>query len=256
MIQTASIRLGTTVISIEKLLEWAFSVELVTLEPEQERGTIQSGLGYASLQNSFLQMAMLGTRIDTSAAGATYLAGQSAGHWDAETVAAVLSGIAERRVAEMVAAYARAGARPTWMPNATPRCVPAEVDGAGHAKMVDALPTMFSFGVWRTWMEEARRSKRAARRFDLTTHEASDEMRNCIGRCTPVVMQPSHQQIARARETYLAWWMALHDLRDALMESGMLKSHSLSRELPPAMPWEGDGTNPLVETGPRPDWRK
>lgn len=256
-----TIRQNQKLISIEKACEWAFGVEKVELEPPQERGIVPSRSGYVSMQNALIQIAALGCRIDTSVAGATFLAGEASAHEDAIAVAAVLAGmiktgVVELRVAQMVAAHARAGTRPTWMPGAEPRCVPRDTDGAGEAKSVDAVPNNFRFGVWRPWMEEARRSKRAALRLDLTRHEASDEMRGFIGKCTPVTMLPSRQQITTARETYLAWWTALHELRERLIESRVLRNHALSREMPPAMPWDGDGTNPLIETGPRPDWRK
>lgn len=243
-------------LSIERFLEWAFSVELVQLEPPQDRGSLPSRSGYASLWNSIIQMHVLGVRVDTSIAGATFLAGEASAHWDAEAAAAVIVNSLQPRVAQMLAAHAKAGTRPTWMPGAAPRCVPAGFDGTGAPKVVDAKATNFSFGVWRPWLEAARRSKRAALRADFTKHEASDEVRGFAGKCTPVVMQPSRQQIETARETYVAWWTALHTVREHLIESGVLRSHELSREMPPATPWQDDGTNPLVETGTKPDWRK
>jgi hypothetical protein len=167
----------------------------------------------------------------------------------------------ERRVVEMVVDRGGAGTRPTWMPGAVPKVEPADWVQNRYGrrpKSVPANPATFPGGVWRTWMEEARRSRKHASRsaVPLTRFEYSEEGRQYLGHCTPIRLMSMVQEIQRAREGYMAWWQALHKIREALVEGKVLRLHTLTKELPPAMPWRGDGEVGIVETGPRPDWRR
>lgn len=253
----------TKPISIEKLLEWTFGVERAELDQGVKRGVrIPSHLGFRSFQDALNQTAILGCRVDTSASGATFLAHETAHiHWDAETVAAVVGGLLERRTAEMVHTYARAGTRPSWAPGAVPRIEPYDVHENQHGmqpKTEPAKPSDFPGGVWRAWMDDARKSAKAARRapVTLTAHESAEASRKHLGRCTPIAFRPSAQEIERTRAGYLVWWNALHAVREALLDGNVLKSHRLISEMPPSMPWLSDSGRTIVETGKRPEWRK
>lgn len=248
-------------ISIEKLLEWAFGAEKAELDQSTRRGVrIPHYLGYRSFQDALNQTAILGCRIDTSASGATFVAGESSCvHWDAETVASVVGGVLEPRTAETVHTYARAGTRPSWAPGAVPRVEPYDIQKNQHGvqpKTEPAHPSAFPGGAWRPWMEDASKSVKAAKRAPapFTAHELAN-IRH-LGRCTPIAYRPSQQEIDRIRGGYLVWWNALHAVREALLDGNVLKSHRLISEMPPSTPWmKEDGSPVLVETGPRPDWR-
>ena len=249
-------------ISIEKLLEWTFGAERAELDPKRGHMVrIPRHLGYRSFQDVLNQTAILGCRVDTSASGATFLAHESSRvHWDAESVAAVVGGLLEPRVAEAVYAYARAGTRPTWMPGATPKIEPVDVHTNPHGtfpKTEPASPSSFPGGVWRPWMEEASRSTKAARRAGLSESECKEENRRHLGRVTPIAYRPSAKEIERTRAAYLGWWNALHAIREALIDGSVLRSHRLINEMPPASPWLTDGAAPtLTESGARTDWRR
>lgn len=248
-------------ISIERLLEWTFSTEKAQLEPPAGgQVVIPRYLGFNSMQNAMNMMAALGRRIDTSPAGATFL-GSDRCHWDAEAVAAVVAGVLDRRIAIMVAEHARAGTRPTWMAGAVPMVVPAvdvENQHGRQAKTEDAGPSAWSGGVWRKWMTEARKSRKAAARapVPLTKFETMEETRKHLGRVCPIVFEPTRQQIDTARVNYVAWWEGVHKVREALIAGQVLRSHTITREMPPAMPWIASGEGPtIVETGTKHDWR-
>lgn len=249
-------------ISIEKLLEWAFGREKAELDRSRHRGVaIPHYLGFRSFQDALNQTAILGCRIDTSPSGATFLAAESSRvHWDAESVAAVVGGLLEPRTAEMVHTYARAGTRPSWAPGARPRVEPRDVHENQHGvqpKSEPANPSVHPGGVWRAWMEDASKSVKAAKRAPapFTPHELANI--RFLGRVTPIAYRPSQQEIDRTRAGYLAWWNALHAVREALLDGNVLKSHRLISEMPPAMPWLAEEAGPtIVETGARPEWRK
>lgn len=248
---------ATRDISIEKALEWAFGAEKAQLDPSTtERIRVPRHLGYGSMERALMEIAALGVRIDTSRSGATFV-GAEAVHWDADAIAAVVAGVLDRRTAEMVVAYAKAGTRPNWRPGAEPKIEPRDQDPNGKPRTEKASPLHWLGGAWRRWMEEARRSKKTAARAPclFTPHEMTEESRKHLGMVTPIAYRPSSAEIDNARAHYLAWWTALHTVREHLIAGNTLRSHSLTKELPPAMPWQGDGTNPIVETGTKPDWR-
>lgn len=224
-------------IGIERLLAWAFGQEQVQLDPERPGHTpIPHHLMVRGMFDAIATYAMLGTRVDNPGAGTRFV-GKDHVHWDAETVAAVVSGALPRSVAVLVAEHARVGTRPTTMEGVETRIVPAEMVTNRHGtypKAVEANPAVYAGGTWRPGMH--RRKGRG--QYD--------------GYCTPVLIENPPSQIERCRRNYGAWWVALHEVRERLIDAGSLKSHRLTGEMPPVAPWDGSG---LVEVGARPDWR-
>jgi hypothetical protein len=232
-------------IGVENLLQWAFGAEQAQLDPDMaEPEYARPGV---DMIHVLIQRSILGVKVDGSGPG---LFGGRQVAWDADAVAAVVAGALPRRPgggvgreAEMVAAYARAGTRPTWMPGAIPKVKPLEIatHGPGRPPLtVPANPAQFPGGVWRPNMVKRKGRHR---------HE---------GYCTPIVYEPSPQQIASARAGYMVWWQSLHKVQEMLLSAPeMLKSHRVTRELPPASPWLEPGqAGEVYEEGSKPNWRK
>jgi hypothetical protein len=230
MIQQAIPPATLRAVSIERLVEWTFGTEKAQLEPTRKgRVAVPSHLGMGSSWHGMIQMAVLGIRVDTSPAGATFLAAGRA-HGDADAVAAVLAGLVatgeiEARAAHALVDHGRAGTRPTWMPGAVPRVVPRPHPNtpgdADSGWVYNQHGRQARTEVVRTYPDVDKRGR--PRQFE--------------SRVCPIAWAPTTQQIATAREHYLAWWTALHELRERLIEGRVLGAHTLTREMPEAMPW-------------------
>lgn len=234
-------------VGIERLVEWTFGDEKASLDPAASTGrfAIPKHLQMRTSLHAFAQMEALGVRVDVSAAGATFLASEAC-HWDAEAVAACVSGYFDLRTAQMIETYGRTGTRPNAMVGSEPKIEPEDWGSNAHgplqfARAVPAGPNEYRGGVWRPEMQAIRKKARGVDRF--------------LGHCTPIVYCPHPGQIKSAREAYLKWWEALHQLREVLIDGQVLKSHRLTGEIPPAFPWLVPSETEVVETGPRPDWR-
>lgn len=198
-------------VSIQQLLEWAFRVEKVSLDlPQAEEALIGRGYGTGSALR-LIRRAELGCRIDGG--------GSSPCHEDAEAVAAVLSNLpvalGGRGMAVRMAEWARAGTTPDWMPGAAPKVVPAHIEG----RSIGGRPSR-SVVIGREGMEIS------GRKFEW-------EVRAC-----PITWSPSAQQIGVARREYLAWGLALLEVRANLRACRMLRGHELTDAMPPRAPWE------------------
>lgn len=205
-------------IGIERLCQWAFGTEKVQLDPVAASGAVDLPryLGYGSIWGSLMEIAALGRRVDTSPAGATFVARETVrAADDAEAVAAVLAGMIatgdiDRRAALTVVHHATIGTRPHWYEDATPRVEPRRWKCAGESETEKAGTIRYhDRGRWRT-------------------HES---------RYCPITYAPTVQQINTTREAYLGWWQALRQLREALIGGGVLKRHRLTGAMPAAMPW-------------------
>lgn len=260
-LKTAAASANKKPIGIEKLIEWAFGTEKAQLERGQSgqgRFVLPSHLGYRSMESAMIELARLGVRVDTSPAGAKFLVSDAV-HIDAEMVAEVVA-TRDRQIALLVEDCGRTGIRPSWMPGAVPKVRPAAMHGSRRGPVPateQAGPSQWSGGVWRPWMAAARGNRKAMEPIEdrLTPWERSNDVRRYLGHVTPIVYETSPDEIHDARARYLAWWLALHETRELLIEAQVLKVHVLTREMPPATPWLA-GKPGVVEIGPRPDWRK
>ena len=97
---------------------------------------------------------------------------------------------------------------------------PREVMLRTVAEVAPALPARFPGGVWRPAMKD----RKGRERYE--------------GYCTPVTYDPTPQQVAASRRDYLAWWAALHEVRERLLAAPVLRDHELTSAMPPARPWE------------------
>lgn len=197
-------------VSIQQLLEWAFRVEKVSLDlPQAEEALIGRGYGTGSALR-LIQRAELGCRIDGG--------GNSPCHEDAEAVAAVLSNLpialGGRGMAVRMAEWARAGTTPDWMPGAAPKVVPA---------------------LWHNNRHGRRAGSVKVGQIDVKVAETivAYDLRAC-----PITWSPSAHQIGVARREYLAWGLALLEVRSNLRACRMLRGHELTDAMPPRAPWE------------------
>jgi hypothetical protein len=198
-------------ISIEALLVWTFRTQLAELEPPRDRERDRPAVGAEWI--IFQRGAVLGCTIDCSR---RVLPDRV--HEDAETVAAVVAGALDWRMATRVAELARAGRRPPVVTEPV-RCTAAEWRENQHGRwpaIAPALPARFPGGVWRPAMKE----RKGRERYE--------------GYCIPVTYDPTPQQVAASRRDYLAWWAALHEVRERLVAAPVLRGHELTAEMPPA----------------------
>ena len=194
-------------ISIEALLVWTFRAQRAELEPPRDHDRARAAVGTEWI--IFQRGAVLGCTIDCSR---RVLPDRV--HDDAETVAAVVAGALDWHTATRVAELARAGRRPTCITGQV-RCVPAEWQENQHARwpvVALALPARFPGGVWRNAMKE----RKGRERYE--------------GYCTPVTYDPTPQQVAASRRDYLAWWAAIHEVRERLLAAPVLRDHELTAD--------------------------
>lgn len=203
-------------LSVQAILEWAFRVEKVSLDlPKEFEELLGRSYGRGTWAR-FEKLEALGCHIDGG--------GVSDKHEDAETVAAIVSGLTDqcggKFMAIRVAEYARAGTTPDWMPGAKPRMIAARMkgDGMAHTEVCDYATVPF-------------------RKTDKTGRTRTRYRREEV-RCCPVVMSPSQGQIDRARNFYFEWWLALSELRRCLQVSQQLRRHIVNDQMPMKAPWE------------------
>lgn len=201
------------VMGVVDLVEWAFRDECAQLELPSRVDAEFRPRGYG-LEFVLIQRAMLGTQIDGG--------GRSVPAHDADVVAAVVANISEavggRRMAAAIAEMARAGLRPDWMPDATPRVVPQDWRQTKHG--------MFA----KTEVIERISYRKGRRGGGRMVHR---DVTWC-----PITITPTAQQIAAARRFYLQWWSAMLEIKVGIEAAeGMMDRHVVSDELPPVAPW-------------------
>ncbi|MEL5878936.1 hypothetical protein [Cereibacter sphaeroides] len=198
--------------SIERALVWAFQTECASVDfaeeaaPDSYRRAISSAWLVA-------QRGAIGCRIDGG--------GHSLPADDAEMIASAVAALPPehggRGMAVKIAALARAGLRPDWMPGARPRCVPRDWRRSKHGmfariEVVDEIVTV-------------HRGRRVVRPVEAC----------------PVTYAPSHAQIAAARREWLTWWGALLHLGHELRTLDILSTVQLTADMPPMSPWREEG---------------
>lgn len=196
-------------IDIRGLLEWAFQRELASLDFD-ELATVAGERPSIGTEYILMQRHNLGCSVDGG--------GSSEPHPDADVVASALAALPEarggRRMALWIAALARAGRVPDWMPGAKPRCVPVEWKRCKH-------------GVFA-----ARQYWRGPGRWPVTWLGRDD------GHVCLVTYENTARDVAAARRAYLQWWDALYELRVSFQVYGGLTAFRVTDGMPPRMPWK------------------
>lgn len=156
-----------------------------------------------------MRQAEIGCRLDGG--------GRSPSADDAEVIASLVACLSEaaggKAMAVTVAAHARAGTAPDWMPGAKPACVPR--DGFRLTKHGEFAYTEVVGAV-----ETVHRGRK---------------VQHSVVAC-PVSYRPSAAQIGAARRAYLDWWGALLQLRHDMATCG-LSSIEITNDMPPMTPW-------------------
>jgi hypothetical protein len=204
--------------SIQAALEWAFSVEMARVEFDElneTAGSLRSGVDTIWV---LMQRGALGCKVDGG--------GSSSPAADAEVIASAVTNLPEnwggRSMATQIAALARAGMAPDWMPDARPRFSPSEVDQNRHgwtAKTAEAQ----HLGA-RGWPVQERRGRKG--------RVVKEPVLFC-----PVFLYPTQAEISRARRRYLDWIGALYWLHGDLKATGILSTIRLTDEFPKLSPW-------------------
>lgn len=191
--------------SIRAALEWAFSIELVSVDFD----AIHEGPGGVDTIWRLMQRGRLGCKVDGG--------GRTLQHDDAEVIASFVGSLGPefggRGMAVQIAQLARCRLVPDWMPGAVPRCVPVEVVQNPHGT--------FSRTVVVGQAEVQRRGRK--RKVDVLA--------------CPVHFQPTAAKIASVRRAYTEWWCALLELRVGLAHAG-LRTLSITQQMPPRAPWD------------------
>ncbi|WEK04549.1 MAG: hypothetical protein P0Y65_20630 [Candidatus Devosia phytovorans] len=182
-------------IDVEDLLVWAFrdqKIENVAngMRPKAPRGSSASSLG---------ELLTLGTRVDTSSAGANFL-GSARCHEDAAVIYdAVMSLPPEAWF--VVIKHARTGTRPDWYPEGPGRWV-TPLDRSGKPK--------------RLWRDPARQ-------------------RGDLGPAPAEFIGTRHSTVASGRAEYVLWYAALADLVGMLNVE--MVDHAATGPEAPLAPW-------------------
>jgi hypothetical protein len=199
-------------LGVQAVLEWAFRVEKADLELPVRQHTGGEPFNFG-MEFVLIERAKLGCKV---------VGGQhkirSYTHSDAEFVAATLAGLPDsldgKRMAIHVAALARAGLTPDWMPGAVSRCGPVAVKQNQHGERAATIVVS------------------TERVLDRKGWQTVDVL------ACPVNRGPHPEQIAFAQRGYEDWWQALDWVRDGLKVGGMLRDMEVTVVVPKVRPWK------------------
>lgn len=198
-------------IGIWPLIQWAFRAECARIETCAGPRTL-SGTGYVMAQ---LEVG----RVDGG--------GHSLPHHDADLVADALAHLPEARgglrMALWIAELARSGQEPDWMPDASPRILPAVTHTNQHGLRAGTADAG-RLGP-RGWPSQPRRNRKGV-------------VVQTTVKCCPVIIRPTVDQIAHARREWLRWWDALWDVRESLRLYSRLTEYQVTEDMPVRKPWE------------------
>ena len=196
-------------------LEWAFSVEKVSLDLDNQP---EWHVGTDTLWR-LMRQHELGCRVDGG--------GRSAAHPDAEIIASFVAALPVARggkpMAVQIAELARAGRQPDPMIDASLRCVPlsmAHGNRFGPRAKAEEVPADEP-GQWGRVVSRGR--PRAGSQWCRVTYT------------------PTAQQVGVARRGWLSWWGALLYLAQDLRQCGRLEHVVITQDMPPVAPWEQRG---------------
>ena len=191
--------------SILQALSWAFTVEHARIDfDDLASDGVRRGIDTIAV---LMDRGHLGCKVDGG--------GHSLPACDASTIADAVAGLPEgmggRGMALQIAAYARSGTVPNWMPDAVPRLVP------------------------QAWARENQHGQMAAteQKGVAVVVTRGRKVEYPVLFC-PVTWAPSAATIAAARRHYLQWWSALLHLRCGLTH---LDRITLTKAMPPLKPW-------------------
>lgn len=190
--------------SVQKLLEWAFGIELASVEFDEFEWWSRQAVGNEYILEERGKLG--GVKIDNSG-------GVSRPAHDAEIIADAVAWACHPSMAIIVADYARACRIPDYMDGLEPKCVP-------------------------TGWKKNRHGWRAVSK--IVGHDSVERKGRIVReprRACPVTYAPSPSEIAKARRKYLDWWGALLSVRAVLVNADMI-CHSVSTVMPPKRPWE------------------
>ncbi|WP_168797958.1 hypothetical protein [Pacificoceanicola onchidii] len=202
---------GREIISIKRLLEWAFATECATLDFDEVGAALGIGLPGVSAEHRVGEMLAMGfergegVRPDTSF-------GRSHPHDDAELVATALRNAVPFDVAIWVAELARMCRVPRWNLG-QPKLQPRAWSKRNH------LGQLGKTEVCREVEYMQGRRKRVRQELWV-----------------PCVWAPSVGEVAAARRGYLRWWGALLSVRSDLRRMDLAR-YSVSDRMPPMQPW-------------------
>lgn len=213
-------------LSAQAALEWAFrneaaQLDLVETRGEEDRGT-NVGTEYVLMERAKLG----GVQIDVSP-------GRSSPHEDADIIAGILSGMAAgelgRGPAVRLAACAKLGTSPDWMPGAVPQIFPLEWKRRGGFSTEPMAKTeILRRGVRKVKQPHPRnRSRTITRKVEY------------VEEWCPITYDPHPRDIEIARADYLEWWTSLDLFRQTLSAGAVLRTIELVDFMPPRRPWQG-----------------
>ena len=191
-------------VSVERLLHWAYGVELV-------RG-VPSDLVHVP---------------DASAATAR----GSGCHPDALVVDQTVTRVVAPKSAAIVRTYAFAGMRPDWKPLARHRLVPRQLIWVWYegkqlqrGEIYEAHPMRCHCGGYAHLCSE----------MNMASYGRGEKNRNY----TPVIEADRPDDVTAKRHAlYVPWFAALEVIRNALRTEGRLASHTVTEVLPHPYPW-------------------
>lgn len=201
-------------IGIEELLRWAFQDERATLF-DTDALDVTAGYPQDSIERA-RRAWILGGFVTSTSPGSRVIASNVAN--DAEIVAEAVMGLRPWMDANLVASYARAGARPDWKPDAEhrwSRATPGQDDERGE------MVPMHERGHWKKHKITIGPGKRIT----------APPPRWCR------VRERDAPCVVRAyREQYTRWWLLLERL--AIDLEGRLERWTLTETMPPWEPWK------------------
>jgi len=215
---------GMRDLSIEAALRWAFGSECARIDFDEETDPDSfAGSGSADSVWKLMQRGRIGCRVD----GGGFSPPSDDAQMIVSQVAALDVGCGGRKMAVQIAQLSRVGMRPDWMPDARPRCVPADWKGnryGGGAATADAK----ELGA-QGWSHVERRNRKGV--------VVQDPVLYC-----PVIYTPSARTIAAAHRNYLQWWGALLDIGSQLRVTGVLSRIRITQQMPPMHPWRAESS--------------
>ncbi|MEQ3670670.1 hypothetical protein [Pseudophaeobacter sp.] len=205
---------GKRAVGVWEILCWAFQRECASLDLGEQLTGLQSQINVDPIYR-MAEIARLGCRVDGG--------GSSRSHHDADIVAATLAVLPDSlggfRTATWIAELARAGREPAWRGEVSILPVETRTNRWGvRAATADAKELGAS-----GWPHQPRQNRKGVTVYDVVDY-------------CPCLIRPSPSEIVRMRHAYMAWQLALLEVRNALQITH-LTAHVVTDRMPPRAPW-------------------